>query len=116
MKNLSAVLILTSILLLLPGLFVSGQKAISITPVKNLPLIDGNSEDVIQLMSSYNFFQLEPNYGSASPNETKIVVLQSTDTLYIAIACFQNSEVTAKIQMRDKFGQSDDGIFVILGT
>jgi len=109
-------LILIVIILLLPGYYASGQKAISLTPVKNIPPLDGNADDVISLMTSYNFFQLEPDNGNISPSETKIIVLQSTDTLYIAIACFQNSEVTAKIQMRDKFGQSDDGIFLILGT
>ncbi len=109
-------LILIVIILLLPGYYASGQKAISLTPVKNIPPLDGNADDVIPLMTSYNFFQLEPDNGNISPSETKIIVLQSTDTLYIAIACFQNSEVTAKIQMRDKFGQSDDGIFLILGT
>jgi len=104
------------LLLLLPGLFVSGQKTISITPVTRLPLIDGNSDDVIQLMTSYNFLQMEPNNGSASPDDTKIVVLQSADTIYFAFACFQKSPVTGKIQLRDKFAQSDDGVFLILGT
>ena len=82
-------LILIVIILLLPLFYASGQKTISHTPVKNIPPLDGNADDVISLMTSYNFFQLEPNNGSASLNETKIVVLQSTDTLYIAIACFQ---------------------------
>jgi len=109
-------LIFIVIILFLPVFYASGQKAISLTPVKNIPPLDGNSDDVISLMTSYNFFQLEPDNGNISPSETKIIVLQSTDTLYIAIACFQNSEVTAKIQMRDKFGQSDDGIFLFLGT
>ncbi|MCU0461033.1 MAG: carbohydrate binding family 9 domain-containing protein [Bacteroidales bacterium] len=109
-------LILIVIILLLPVFYASGQKSISLTPVKNIPPLDGNADDVISLMTSYNFFQLEPDNGKISPSGTKIIVLQSTDTLYIAIACFQNSEVTAKIQMRDKFGQSDDGIFLILGT
>jgi len=109
-------LILIVIILLLPLFYSSGQKAVSITPVNNIPSLDGNADDVISLMTSYNFFQLEPDNGNISPSETKIIVLQSTDTLYIAFACFQNSGVTAKIQMRDKFGQSDDGIFLILGT
>jgi hypothetical protein len=108
--------ILTPIMLLLSLFYSYGQKVISLSPVKNIPPIDGNADDVISLMSSYNFFQLEPDNGKESPSETKITVLQSKDTLYIAIACFQNSDVTAKIQMRDKFGQSDDGIFLILGT
>ena len=109
-------IILTTLMLLLILFQASGQKAISLFPVKNIPPIDGLAEDVISLMTSYNFFQLEPDNGQKSPSETKIIVLQSKDTLYIAIACFQNSDVTAKIQMRDKFGQSDDGIFLILGT
>jgi len=96
--------------------YVTGQNTIEVIPAKQLPSIDGNPDDVLSLMSPYNFFQLEPNNGSASPDETRIVVLQSSDTLYIAVACFQSSEVTAKIQMRDKFGQSDDGIVLILGT
>jgi len=95
--------------------YAAGQKTVQTIPVKHVPPIDGNPDDVLSLMAPYNFFQLEPNIGSASPNETKLVVLQSTDTLYIAIACFQNSDVTAKIKMRDKFGQSDDGIFLIYG-
>ena len=103
-------------LLLLFCIPVFGQKSISVLPVKVIPLIDGKSEDVLSIMTSYSFFQLEPDNGKISPSETKLILLQSTDTLYIAIACFQNSEVTAKIQMRDKFGQSDDGIFLILGT
>ena len=109
-------LILIVIILLLPLFNTSGQKVISLTPVNIIPPVDGNADDVFSLMTSYNFFQLEPDNGNISPSETKIIVLQSTDTLYIAFACFQNSEVTAKIQMRDKFGQSDDGIFLILGT
>ncbi|HBQ81322.1 MAG TPA: hypothetical protein DD745_00355, partial [Bacteroidales bacterium] len=111
----NSLFILIVFILLLPLFYTSGQKAVSITPVNNIPSLDGNADDVISLMTSYNFFQLEPDNGNISPSETKIIVLQSTDTLYIAFACFQNSGVTAKIQMRDKFGQSDDGIFLILG-
>jgi hypothetical protein len=67
-------------------------------------------------MTSYTFFQLEPIKGAPSPSETKIAVMQSTDTIYFAITCIQKSTVTGKIQLRDKFGQSDDGVFLILGT
>jgi len=67
-------------------------------------------------MTSYNFFQLEPVKGALSNSDTKILVMQSADTLYMAVASVQKSAVTGKIQLRDKFAQSDDGIFVILGT
>ncbi len=104
------------ILLLLPFFYVAGQKTISTIPVKIIPPIDGKSEDVISLMTSYNFFQLEPDNGTISPSETKMLIMQSADSLYIAFACVQKSAVTAKMQMRDKFAQSDDGIYLILGT
>ena len=42
--------------------------------------------------------------------------MQSKDTLYIAFASIQKSVVTGKIQLRDRFAQSDDGVFLILGT
>jgi hypothetical protein len=103
-------------LVFLSSINAAGQKTLQTVLAKHIPPIDGNPDDVLSLMIPYNFFQLEPNNGSISPNVTKMMVLQSTDTLYIAIACIQNSEVTAKIQTRDKFGQSDDGIFLILGT
>jgi len=102
--------------LLLPVVYAEGQKTIEVIPTKTIPSIDGKSDDVMSLMTSYNFFQLEPDNGASSPSETKIVVMQSADTLYIAFACFQRSAVTAKIQLRDKFALSDDGIYLILGT
>jgi hypothetical protein len=104
------------LLFLIPAYYVAGQKTISVIPVKIIPSIDGKSEDVLSLMTSYNFFQLEPSNGASSPSETKIVAMQLADTLYLAFACFQKSAVTAKIQMRDKFAQSDDGMYLILGT
>jgi len=42
--------------------------------------------------------------------------MQNETAIYFGIACFQKVPVTAKIQVRDKFAQSDDGIFIILGT
>ncbi len=112
----SVFLIPLILLFFLSGLSASGQRSISITPVKSLPLIDGNPDDVIQLMTSYNFFQLEPVKGAPSQSETKILLMQSKDTLYIAVVSLQKSAVTGKIQLRDKFAESDDGIFLILGT
>jgi hypothetical protein len=112
LKFYSIILILLSI----PSFYVAGQKTIPVIPIKTVPSIDGKPDDVLSFMTSYNFYQLEPNYGTYSPSETKIVVMQSVDTLYIAFACIQKSAVTGKIQMRDKFAQSDDGIFIILGT
>ena len=100
-------------LIFFTAIYAAGQKNLQVIPVKHVPPADGKPDDVLSLVTPYNFFQLEPVNGKISPSETKIVVLQSTDTLYVAIACFQNSEVTAKIQMGDKFGQSDDGIFLI---
>ena len=103
-------------LIFFTAIYAAGQKTVQAIPVKYVPSLDGNPDDVLSLMTPYNFFQLEPNNGSTSPNETKMVVLQSADTLYFAFACFQKSSVTGKIQLRDKFAQSDDGIFLILGT
>jgi hypothetical protein len=103
-------------LFLLPYFIVDGQRTITVYSANTIPVIDGKSDDVMPLMTSYNFFQLEPVKGVPSPSETKIVVIQSTDTLYIAVACIQKSIVTGKIQLRDKFSQSDDGIFIVLGT
>lgn len=103
-------------LLLLPAVYADGQKTIAVITAKTIPTIDGKSDDVLSLMTSYNFFQLEPENGTPSSSETKIVVMQSVDTLYVAFACFQRSAVMAKIQLRDKFAQSDDGVYLILGT
>jgi hypothetical protein len=85
-------------------------------PVKALPEIDGQCEDVMSYMTNYDFFQLEPQNGFSSFSHTKIIVMQDESAVYVGIACFQIVPVTAKIQVRDKFAQSDDGIFVILGT
>jgi len=104
------------LLLLLPLNHLSGQKVITVIPVSSIPPIDGKSDDISPQLSPYNFFGLEPVRGVASPSETRIAVMQSRDTLYFAIACIQNSPVTAKIQSRDKFAQNDDGFFIILGT
>ncbi|MHC1733141.1 MAG: DUF5916 domain-containing protein [Bacteroidales bacterium] len=95
---------------------ISGQEILALTRVNSVPVVDGDPEDVSGLLSSYYFFGLEPVRGAVSDSETKIAVLQSRDTLFFAIACMQKAPVTAKIQLRDKFAQSDDGIFVILGT
>ena len=68
----------------LTSIYAVGQKtvqAVQAIPVKHVPSIDGNPDDVLSLMTPYNFFQLEPNNGSTSPNETKMVVLQSANTL-----------------------------------
>ncbi len=104
--------------LILPFVFfaVYGQRTIEVYSVKTLPVIDGRYDDIDSLLSSYNFIQLEPQNGDTSLSPTKIIVLQNETAIYFGIACFQNAQVTGKIQVRDKFAQSDDGIFILLGT
>ena len=103
-------------ILFLSSVSLQGQNSITVIPIKTIPVIDGIQEDLESLMTSCYFYQLEPLIGEPSQSETRIVVLQSNDTLYFAISCIQDAAVTAKIQVRDKFAQSDDGIFLILGT
>ncbi len=95
---------------------VNGQRVITVLPVKSLPAIDGRYEDIDSLLVSYHFIQLEPQLGEASRSDTRIIVMQDESAIYFGIACFQQVPVTGKIQVRDKFAQSDDGIFIILGT
>lgn len=110
-KELISVLILSCIFF-----SVHGQRTIEVLTAKTLPVIDGRYDDVDSLFSGYNFIQLEPQNGDTSLSRTKIIVLQNETAIYFGIACFQNVPVTAKIQVRDKFAQSDDGIFILLGT
>ncbi len=93
-----------------------GQQTINVLPGKILPVIDGRCDDIMSSLINFNFIQLEPQNGDSSLSQTKIVVRQDEKAIYIGIACFQKVPVTSKIQVRDKFAQSDDGIFVILGT
>ncbi len=95
---------------------INGQNSVKVVPVKTLPAVDGLFEDISSGLTGYSFIQLEPKIGDTSIFHTKIVVMQDDRALYIAVACFQDVPVTAKIQVRDKFAQSDDGIFIILGT
>jgi hypothetical protein len=99
-------------------LFISAaaQRTIRVLPVQTLPAIDGLYNDIDSLLTSYNFIQLEPRNGDTSSSKTKIVVMQNETAIYFGIAGFQTEPVTAKIQVRDKFEQSDDGIFILLGT
>lgn len=39
--------------------YAVGQKTIQVVPAKQLPSIDGNPDDVLSLMTPFNFFQLE---------------------------------------------------------
>jgi hypothetical protein len=114
--NMHKAFYISLLLIWLPFIIVDGQKIITVNPVKTIPPVDGKPDNIEPLMISYNYFQLEPVNGEPSPSETKMVLLQSKDTLYIAIACIQASQVTGKIQLRDKFAESDDGVFLILGT
>ena len=95
---------------------VSGQRNIEVFPVKKLPAIDGKYDDIDSLLMNYNFIQLEPLNGDTSISNTRIIVMQDEKAIYFGIACYQNVPVTGKIQVRDRFAQSDDGIFIILGT
>ncbi len=95
---------------------INGQRSINVLHVKNLPAIDVRYIDIDSLLKSYNFIKLEPQNGDTSLSQTKIVVMQNETAIYFGIACFQKVPVTGKIQVRDKFSQSDDGIFVLLGT
>ena len=95
---------------------VSGQRNIEVFPVKTLPAIDGKYDDIDSLLMNYNFIQLEPLNGDTSISNTRIIVMQDEKAIYFGIACYQNVPVTGKIQVRDRFAQSDDGIFIILGT
>lgn len=95
---------------------VSGQRNIEVFPVKTLPAIDGKFDDIDTLLLNYNFIQLEPVNGDTSISNTRIIVIQDEKAIYFGIACYQNVPVTGKIQVRDRFAQSDDGIFIILGT
>jgi len=107
--------ILTAVLFILFA-NVSGQRNIEVFPVKTLPAIDGKYDDVDSLLKSYYFIQLEPLNGDTSISNTRIIVMQDEKAIYFGIACYQNVPVTGKIQVRDRFAQSDDGIFIILGT
>jgi hypothetical protein len=107
--------ILTAVLFILFAT-VSGQRNIEVFPVKTLPAIDGKYDDVDSLLKSYYFIQLEPVNGDTSISNTRIIVMQDEKAIYFGIACYQNVPVTGKIQVRDRFAQSDDGIFIILGT
>jgi len=95
---------------------VSGQRDIEVFPVKKLPAIDGKFDDIDSLLMNYNFIQLEPLNGDTSIMNTRIIAMQDEKAIYFGIACYQNVPVTGKIQVRDRFAQSDDGIFIILGT
>lgn len=95
---------------------VSGQRNIELFPVKTLPAIDGKFDDIDTLLMNYNFIQLEPLNGDTSISNTRIIVMQDEEAIYFGIACYQDVPVTGKIQVRDRFAQNDDGIFVILGT
>ncbi|MBN1789324.1 MAG: carbohydrate binding family 9 domain-containing protein, partial [Bacteroidales bacterium] len=95
---------------------VSGQRDIEVFPVKTLPAIDGKYDDIDSLLMNYNFIQLEPQNGDTSLSNTRIIVMQDEKAIYFGIACYQNVPVIGKIQVRDRFAQSDDGIFIILGT
>jgi len=107
--------IYTSLLFFL-SVTVSGQRNIEVFPVKTLPAIDGKYDDIDSLLMNYNFIQLEPLNGDTSISNTRIIVMQDDKAIYFGIACYQNVPVTGKIQVRDRFAQSDDGIFIILGT
>ena len=107
--------IYTSLLFFL-SVTVSGQRNIEVFPVKTLPAIDGKYDDIDSLLMNYNFIQLEPLNGDTSISNTRIIVMQDEKAIYFGIACYQNVPVTGKIQVRDRFAQSDDGIFIILGT
>src|SRR4030042_2312763 len=102
LMNENKIISLLLFLLLVPVGYAEGQKTISVIPMKKIPSVDGKSDDVMSLMTTNYFFQLEPVNGASSPSETKVVIVQSVDSLYIAFACFQKSVVTAKIQLRDK--------------
>ncbi|MBE0673279.1 MAG: hypothetical protein IH591_01335, partial [Bacteroidales bacterium] len=95
---------------------ILGQNVINLTHVNSVPEVDGDPGKISDLLSSFYFFGLEPITGTVSPSETRIAAIQSRDTLFFAIACLQKSPVTAKIQLRDKFAQSDDAVFIVLGT
>jgi len=95
---------------------VSGQRNLDVLTVKTLPAVDGRYEDVDSLLINYKFIQLEPLNGDTSLSNTRIIVMQDEKAIYFGIACYQSVPVTGKIQVRDKFVQSDDGIFAILGT
>jgi len=69
------------ILLLLICTPIFGQKSINVLPVKTIPPIDGKQEDIWSQMTSYSFFQLEPLNGEPSSSETKMILMQSKDTL-----------------------------------
>ncbi len=107
--------ILTAVLFILFAT-VSGQRNIEVFPVKTLPAIDGKYDDIDSLLMNYNFIQLEPVNGDTSISNTRIIVMQDEKAIYFGIACYQDVPVTGKIQVRDRFAQSDDGIFIILGT
>ncbi|MGB8359257.1 MAG: hypothetical protein WCD55_11655 [Bacteroidales bacterium] len=89
--NIHKAFYVSLLLILLPSVIVVGQKRITVNNVNAIPPMDGKLADIELLMISYNFFQLELVNGEPSPSETKMVLLQSKDTLYIAIASVRDS-------------------------
>ncbi len=113
MKRLKQVLFLISLMFIIQHVKPRSFEGV---PCRQLPNIDGNYEDVINQCQTWQFIQLEPSNGQPSGSSTKLIAYYNHQALYIGIACYQKAAITASIQARDKFAQSDDNIILILGT
>lgn len=99
---------------------VFGQKTLVVSDIDQAPIIDGRiyPAEWQQTDSISEFIQLEPTKGIPSSRKTVVYTAQFERTLYIAFKCYVNdqSEISARIQRRDRLDDSDDIITVLLDT
>jgi hypothetical protein len=104
-------------LLIFPFFPLSAQ--LTITKTDNPPKIDGTiNESCWESAALINdFYQREPNEGSAMTEKTEIFVLYDQNYIYFGIKCFQDPEsIAAKEMQRGASLPYDDRVHIILDT
>ena len=98
---------------------IAGLAPISIPPVGDPPVIDGNLDDAIWATASRfdGFKTFKPDYGKEPSQRTEAFIAYDPESFYFAFRCWDTepSRIKATVAKRDAVFQ-DDLVFVLLDT
>lgn len=94
------------------------QPSVVVQQIKGRPVIDGilNEEEWMQAKKITNFGQVEPREGEEVSERTEVLLMRTSEALYLGVRCFDRSpsEVLARDRRRDSTGSGDDRLRIVI--
>lgn len=111
--------LLISTLLFFSSFSLFAQRVINALSIDEKITIDGNLNEEAWKNANFasDFTQIRPIPGKASPKETKVAILYSTDAIYISAICYDHPDsISQVLSLRDDYNPNLDVFGIFLDT